>query len=44
MVIGSGLYEWVSHNLFVVVAIVGAIVVMIYFAYTANKKRGRYRQ
>jgi len=41
MLIGSALYEWMSHNLFVAAAIVGVVAVMLYFAY---KKKGRYRQ
>ncbi|WP_421617127.1 EYxxD motif small membrane protein [Brevibacillus sp. TJ4] len=44
MLYGPGLYEWLSHNAFVIAMIIAVIAVMIYFAYTANKKRGRYRQ
>ncbi|MFS0565173.1 EYxxD motif small membrane protein [Brevibacillus invocatus] len=41
---GSTLYEWLSHNLFVIASIIGVIVVMVYFAYTISRRKGRYRQ
>jgi len=44
MVTGSPLYEWLSHNLFVIAAVIGVIAVMGYFAYNSSRKRGRYRQ
>lgn len=44
MLNGPPLYEWLSHNLFVIAAIVGVIVVMGYFVYASSKRKGRYRQ
>jgi hypothetical protein len=44
MLTGSTWYEWLSHNLFVIASIIGVIVVMGYFVYTINRKKGRYRQ
>ncbi|MED1794585.1 EYxxD motif small membrane protein [Brevibacillus nitrificans] len=44
MLNGPPLYEWLSHNLFVIAAIVGVIAVMGYFAYASSKRKGRYRQ
>lgn len=44
MLSGPPLYEWLSHNVFVIAAIVGVIAVMGYFAYNFSRKKGRYRQ
>ncbi|MDR7318374.1 EYxxD motif small membrane protein [Brevibacillus nitrificans] len=44
MLSGPPLYEWLSHNLFVIAAIVGVIAVMGYFVYASSKRKGRYRQ
>ncbi|MDF2683220.1 MAG: hypothetical protein K0R47_4410 [Brevibacillus sp.] len=41
---GTPLYEWLSHNLFVIAAVIGVIAVMGYFAYNISRKKGRYRQ
>lgn len=44
LTVGPPLYEWLSHNFFVIVAIIGVIAVMGYYAYNAGRKKGRYRQ
>jgi O-antigen/teichoic acid export membrane protein len=45
MVVGTPLYEWLSHNLFVIAIIIGVVAVMGYYLYAINtKKKGRYRQ
>lgn len=44
MVVGTPLYEWLSHNLFVIAIIIGVVAVMGYYLYAISKKRGRYRQ
>ncbi|QRG70862.1 EYxxD motif small membrane protein [Brevibacillus choshinensis] len=41
---GSAMYEWLSHNLFTIVMVVGVIAVMGYFLYNTSRKKGRYRQ
>jgi hypothetical protein len=42
--VGPPLYEWFSHNAFVIALIIGSVAVMGYFFYAAGKKKGRYRQ
>ncbi|MGZ0051944.1 EYxxD motif small membrane protein [Brevibacillus gelatini] len=44
MIVGTPLYEWLSHNLFVAAMIVGAIGVVGYYVFYASKRKGRYRQ
>ncbi|MGN7471484.1 EYxxD motif small membrane protein [Brevibacillus sp. SAFN-007a] len=44
MMVGTPLYEWLSHNLFVMAMIVGVIAVAGYYAFYASKRKGRYRQ
>lgn len=44
MFVGTAFYEWMSHNVFVIAMMIAVIAVMIYFAYSVGKKRGRYRQ
>ncbi|WP_277603165.1 EYxxD motif small membrane protein [Brevibacillus sp. SYP-B805] len=44
MTVGPPLYEWIQHNLFVFVFIIGAIAAVGYFLYQAGSKKGRYRQ
>lgn len=44
MVTGSPMYEWLSHNFFVVATIIGVIGVMGYYFFRSSRKRGRYRQ
>ncbi|MFD2368569.1 EYxxD motif small membrane protein [Brevibacillus sp. GCM10020057] len=44
MLSGPPLYEWLSHNAFVIAAIVGVIAVTGYFAYNSSRRKGRYRQ
>ncbi len=43
-VVGSTLYEWVSHNLFVAALAVGSVAVMIAFIVNTGRKKGRYRR
>ncbi|GAB1531959.1 MULTISPECIES: EYxxD motif small membrane protein [Brevibacillus] len=44
MLVGSQMYEWMSHNFFVVATIIGVIGVMGYYFFRTSRKRGRYRQ
>ncbi|MGC5326201.1 EYxxD motif small membrane protein [Brevibacillus sp. SYSU BS000544] len=41
--VGPSLYEWISHNLFVVALAVGALIVMALFIINVGRKKGRYR-
>ncbi|QQE74936.1 hypothetical protein KDJ56_03010 [Brevibacillus composti] len=42
--VGPPLYEWISHNLFVIAIIIGCVAVMGYFFYNTRRNKGRYRQ
>jgi hypothetical protein len=44
MIVGSPLYEWFSHNLFVLALAVGVVAAMGYYLYRIGKRKGRYRQ
>lgn len=44
MVVGPPIYEWITHNLFVVLAVIGVVAVMGYYLYSNGKRKGRYRQ
>lgn len=44
MLVGPPLYEWLSHNLFIIAVVIGVVAVMGYYLYQGRKKRGRYRQ
>lgn len=44
MITGPPFYEWLSHNFFVIAAVIGVIAAMGYFVYSSSRKRGRYRQ
>jgi Tfp pilus assembly protein PilO len=44
MIVGPSLYEWLSHNLFVLALAVGAVAAMGYYLYRMGKQKGRYRQ
>lgn len=42
-VLGPPLYEWMSHNLFVIALAIGSVAAMVYFIINVGKKKGRYR-
>ncbi|WP_268898746.1 EYxxD motif small membrane protein [Brevibacillus migulae] len=44
MLVGTPLYEWASHNFFVLALAIGSLAAIGYFLYHANAKKGRYRQ
>lgn len=44
MIVGTPLYEWMSHNFFVMAMILGVIGVVGYYAFYSFRRKGRYRQ
>ncbi|CAM5796811.1 MULTISPECIES: EYxxD motif small membrane protein [Brevibacillus] len=43
-IVGPPLYEWFSHNVFVIAIIIACVAAMGYFFYNTRKNKGRYRQ
>ncbi len=42
-IVGPPIYEWLSHNLFVVALAIASVAVMVYFIINVGRKKGRYR-
>ncbi|MFM1654327.1 EYxxD motif small membrane protein [Brevibacillus sp. B_LB10_24] len=40
--VGPPIYEWITHNLFVIVLVVAVVAVLIY-AFAVGRKKGWYR-
>ncbi|MET3291766.1 UNVERIFIED_CONTAM: hypothetical protein ABID98_004336 [Brevibacillus sp. OAP136] len=41
--VGTPAYEWITHNLFVAVLVIGSLAVIGYFVYQSQKDRERSR-